>query len=136
MLFLIKDGDKNRSEPIKSLQELDLKNYVIYNVRDYCEINTTKDKCNKKFKIDINNERKLKFEQLKAKRSKLKEKYEKKRTNNSRKNNISDSTLIFTQKQNEPKLEFSHFDEQLNESIDQLKKQLNSAIRSNQVNIF
>jgi len=52
LLFLIKDGDKNRTGPIKSLQELDLKNYVIYNVRDYCEINTTKDKCNKNIHCD------------------------------------------------------------------------------------
>ena len=33
MLFLIKDNP-------------DLKNYIIHNVRDYCEINNTKDKCN------------------------------------------------------------------------------------------
>jgi hypothetical protein len=39
MLFLINSKEITRNG-------LDLKNYIIYNVRDYCHINTTKDKCN------------------------------------------------------------------------------------------
>ncbi len=41
-------GAKNKSDMMAFLVKdiPDLKNYIIYNVRDYCEINTSKDKCN------------------------------------------------------------------------------------------
>jgi hypothetical protein len=44
LLFLIKD---KTSKDNNIYDGLDLKNYVIHNVRDYCYVNTTKEKCNK-----------------------------------------------------------------------------------------
>jgi hypothetical protein len=52
MLFLIKDDSKEITRDRMTKQEQDLKNYVINNVRDYCEINTTKDKCNNNLNCD------------------------------------------------------------------------------------
>ena len=83
----------------------------------------------KKIKINLTEDKKLKFERLKAKRCQLKEKYERKRSSKAQKPNI------FEANQPTPDTDAIQSEEITENTINQLEKELNSAIASNQVDL-
>jgi hypothetical protein len=84
---------------------------------------------NKKLKINLTEDKKLRFEQLKARRGQLKEKYDRKRSS---KVKIQNPILL---KSCQPKADVIQPEEVIEHSINQLEKQLDSAIASNQVDL-